>query len=133
MKITNVDFLKNGIFGILTTDTGEFLCYTLQHAYQFSPEILLYHPKVPIGTYTCVRGIHKLHPDSQEFETFEVMDVPGHTGILFHCGNTNADSDGCILLGINQIKGSEILKSKLAFQQFMKYLEGVNSFNLTIT
>lgn len=40
--------------------------------------------------------------------------VPGFSGILIHPGNTAADSEGCILVGKNDVKGM-VTKSKEYF------------------
>lgn len=40
--------------------------------------------------------------------------VPGFEGILIHPGNTAADSEGCILVGVNDVQGM-ITKSKETF------------------
>lgn len=38
-------------------------------------------------------------------------DVPGYDGVLIHCGNTAKDTEGCILVGKNDVKGM-VTKSK---------------------
>ena len=68
---------------------------------------------------------------SQNFITFEVQNVPGHTGILFHTGNTNRDSEGCILLG-SLIKGNILLNSRPAFAKFMELLGNLPQFTLEV-
>ena len=69
------------------------------------------------------------------FETFEVMGVPKCTGILFHVGNYNHDSEGCILVGENLgvANGKLMLtRSRLAFQRFMRELSSVKEFTLVV-
>lgn len=43
-----------------------------------------------------------------------LQDVPGFTGVLIHPGNTAKDTDGCILVGKNDVKGM-ITNSKDTF------------------
>ncbi len=120
----------------------ELLAYTLEHAYVTGHDeagLASFAAKLPEGTYTCVRGTHQLH-NSSPFQTFEVTGVPGHTGILFHVGNYNSDSDGCVLLGRRLIQdesgttrsGSMLSGSRLAFDAFMARMEGVDSFTLVV-
>lgn len=118
----------DGTFGDLTDESGKLLMYTLEHAY---PIEKLYIPKVPAGEYSCVRGMHRLASMTSDFETFEVMGVPGHSGILFHVGNYNRDSSGCILVGQGfTLKG--VTRSKMAFAQFIELQKGVDKFNLRV-
>lgn len=117
----------DGIFGDLIFGSSP-IAVTLEHAYLVGEE---YRPKIPPGTYTCVRGEHLLHSTAVPFETFEIMGVPGHTGLLFHWGNWNRDSDGCILLGL-KAEGDMILNSKEAFNNFMGILAGDDLFTLII-
>ena len=124
------DFYQwNGIFGALLTDDKEHIAFTLEHA--FPSENGGFAPAVPPGRYLCMRGVHQL-VDAPPFETFEVMGVPGHSGILFHRGNFNNDSLGCILLGESIYDGSSLTQSAVAFEEFMGDLEGVNSFGLEV-
>lgn len=119
---------KSGCFGQLETENGTLICYTLEHAY---PDRDLWMPKVPVGTYPCIRGTHQLDHAPEPFETFEITEVPGHSGILFHCGNMEDDSAGCVLLGLVQ-GPDKILQSRKAFNQFMKLQAGVNEFTLVV-
>jgi|GEM_PF-3477331 len=114
------------------TDTGRAVATTLEHSY---PGLT---PKVPAGEYTCVRGTHQLH-NGVPFETFEVTGVDGHSGILFHQGNFNDDSEGCILVGRSLAQGEHngepcamITESKTTFFLFMQDQKDVDEFTLTV-
>ena len=140
LGLTRLRFLRSGIFGILSDPVGPLVLHTLEHAYAITPEVVSastsYTPKIPPGTYRCVRGMHRLAHMDHDFETFEVTGVEGHTNLLFHIGNFNEDSNGCILLGLALAQGAEtenVLNSKEAFNLFMKELEGRDVFTLIVT
>lgn len=125
----------SGVFGALSSDTGDFSCVTLEHAYPVFDNNVT--SKIPVGTYTCKRGWHRLEGMADQFETFEVIGIPGHTDILYHWGNYNSDSSGCILLGQAVLaidyRGSKMIsESKLTFQKFMSSMEGLDSFTLIV-
>lgn len=116
---------SSGIFGKLISDNGiEF--HTIEHAY---PAAGGYAPKLPVGSYECLLGSHKLH--SGPIETFEVLKVPGHSGILIHPGNTQDASEGCILIGMSR-SGDSILESRKAFSRFMLIQNGATKFRLNV-
>ena len=48
--------------------------------------------------------------------------VKGYSGVLIHCGNTAADSSGCILVGLNKTKG-KVLYSKATFEKVYNVLK----------
>lgn len=104
-----------GIFSDLISEEGHRFV-TAEHSYDGQP-------KLGVGTYTCSFGSHMLH--SGPVQTYEVLGVPGHTGILFHVGNyPQNDSDGCLLLGREQ-QGQMILKSRDAWTEFLLLNAGV--------
>ena len=89
--------------------------------------------KVSRGTYRCIRGTHQLK-SGPPFVTFEVQ-VPGHSGILFHKGNVEDDSAGCILLGLqfgNVLGKAGIMQSASAFTFFMSRQSQVDTFQLSV-
>lgn len=121
-------FCPDGIFGELYRD-GTLVAYTLEHSFDNKP-------KVVDGSYTCIRGPHRLHGMTEDFITFEIKNVPPFngnpvTGILFHWGNYNKDSDGCVLLG-STTAPTMVGNSRQTWSNFMKSLEGFDSFGLTV-
>ena len=59
-----------------------------------------------------------------------ILNIKGFDGVLIHCGNTNLDTSGCILVGIN-LEVGKVLKSQETFEKLYKILKG-NKDNLTI-
>lgn len=85
---------------------------------------------IPWGKYVCKRII------SPRFgNTFEVTRVPNRSSILFHKGNLDDDSHGCILVGeqFETINGSPgIAASKQGYNEFMILTSKINEFQLSI-
>ncbi|CAM6004808.1 unnamed protein product [Sphagnum balticum] len=128
--LTRTRFCADGIFGELKTADGGFVAYTLEHSYDNKPKLVN-------GIYTCKRGPHRLHGMTQDFTTFEVMGVPNFngvpvTGILFHWGNYDKDSEGCILMGSSETP-TMIGNSRQTWSDFMNSLNGVDNFELEVT
>jgi hypothetical protein len=85
---------------------------------------------IPAGAYTAKR-----HQSPKFGETFWVQDVPGRSEILFHKGNIDDDSHGCILVGeqFNPVKGEDgITASKEGFEEFMRLLAGLSEVEVSI-
>lgn len=53
-----------------------------------------------------------------------LKDVPGYDGVLIHCGNTAKDTEGCILVGKNDVKGM-VTKSKDYFLKLYNIMYAV--------
>lgn len=136
LTLERLQFRPDGIFGELRDDSDGLVAVTLEHSYRaLTGEWLA---KIPEGFFTCVRGEHHLHGMKNPFTTFEVTGVAGHAGLLFHWGNLNRDSEGCILLG-DQVsagagaQGTEmILNSRVTFKKFMELQARISSFQLMV-
>lgn len=124
LTLRRTQFTPDGIFGELVNDAGSLIAVTLEHSYELVP-------KIAEDVYLCQRGMHQLAGMSCPFETFEVTDVPNHTQILFHMGNYNRDSAGCILVG-KSVLDKMIVSSREAFAEFMEIQKGVDQFSLTV-
>lgn len=100
---------------------------------------------IPAATYTCVPSVfHKM----ADLPTYEITGVPGgRSRILFHPGNTEEDTKGCILIGFDfgaltvddedqagpakRVKWG-VTESRAAFAEFMRLLKGVTAFQLEV-
>ena len=123
----------DGVFSRLYLNDEKF-AVTIEHA--FEGVDMQFAPKLPRpGWYRCVRGMHQLE-HGPRFETFEITGVPGHRGILFHVGNFNRNSDGCVLLGERLHTESEmwwIDNSLNTFTRFMAANADVDEFDLEVS
>ena len=85
---------------------------------------------IPRGFYTCTK-----YSSPRYNSTYRVNDVPNRDYILFHKGNSAADTEGCILLGKARVISDnkiKVLDSASAFNQFMAFIDGDESFELQI-
>jgi len=132
--LQRTEYRSDGIFGELYNEENLRLCYTLEHSFPNTRGGFL--AKIPPGSYTCTRGLHRLKGMDHDFESFEITGVPNHTGLLFHTGNFNSDSEGCILVAwqIHKVPGGTqyLSQSKEAFDNFMKEYSNDKEFKLQV-
>lgn len=108
-------------------DSDKFMLTTLERKWEGNQHDI---SCIPDGKYISRRGKFPSHGD-----TFEVTGVKDRSGILFHKGNYQTDSKGCILLGSGyaEINGQlAISGSGDAFKKFMEYLKDEHEFELLI-
>ena len=116
MKITlqTIAQKPNYTIGRLFINDGYF-CDTLEDTVRNTVKV---HGKtaIPAGTYKVVWSW------SNRFQRYMplIEDVPGFVGIRIHAGNTNLDTDGCILVGQNKTPGC-VINSR-------RYSDIINSF-----
>ena len=136
-------YRSDGIFGTFQFHgDAEPFCVTLSHAYKTNE--LWYPIVVPGKTYACVRGPHCL-ADGVQFETFEIVGIDGHDGLLFHPLNFNSESSGCTGLGqriakydsnrdgqVDEADDNMITHSRKTFAAWMTRLAGVDTFMLQV-
>lgn len=51
-----------------------------------------------------------------------LIGLKGYDGVLIHIGNTAADTEGCILVGENKVKG-QVINSTATFKRLYKRLQ----------
>lgn len=107
----------------------EYICDTLEDVVR-SEGIKVYgETAIPCGVYEIVLTM------SPRFKKVLplLLDVPHFEGVRIHTGNTEKDTEGCILVGYNKVKG-KVINSKIAFDKVMKYLElaTINNEKITI-
>ncbi len=95
---------------------GNFQCYTLEDTVRTGQKVPG-NTAIPTGSYSLVVDL------SQRFGRMmpHLLNVPGFEGIRIHCGNTDKDTEGCILTGQDHIEGT-LVNSKLAFDPLFTIL-----------
>jgi hypothetical protein len=128
LELVRLAVVPDGAFGILKVDGLPWLA-TLERTYPISGVLQLV--KIPAGTWTCKRTEF----NRGGYDTFEVTGVPGHSRLLFHIGNSETDSEGCILLGrrFGALQGHwSVFDSRLAFYEFMGRFTAKDEFTLRV-
>lgn len=115
-----------GTFGALYSG-NDFLCATLERKWEDDkPDI----SSIPAGEYTSKRT------NSPHFgNTFEIVGVKDRSAILFHKGNYQTDSKGCVIIatGYAPLNGQlAVTSSGEAFARFLDFLKSENEFNLIV-
>lgn len=104
---------------------GKFECYTLEDKER---EVKIKsETAIPKGTY--IVGITL----SNRFKRMLpiLIDVPNFEGVRIHSGNTNHDTEGCILVGTTRSKDF-IGNSRVAFSRLFKKMQSAKDITLTI-
>lgn len=86
---------------------------------------------IPTGRYKVVMNVQS--PKFSKYKQYEfckgylprLVDVPGYEGVLIHIGNYPKDTDGCILVGKNTIKGA-VMESTATFKKLYDILKNAD-------
>lgn len=115
-----------GTFGILKLNKNVFCC-TLEPPDKQNQAFI---SSIPAQQYQCQKV------DSPTFgNTFQILNVPGRSSVLFHAGNIMDHTKGCIILGqyFGKLRGNRaVLNSGTTFKRFMQILQEEQKFHLTI-
>ena len=116
--------------GRLEDENGKKICDTLEPIWRNYDGGEMKIPRksaIPEGTYRVV--ITK----SQRFGRYLplLVGVPGFEGVRIHSGNTNKDTEGCILVGHN-LQVGKVLWSRITLEKLMKLIGNEKEIYLTI-
>ena len=130
---------------------GQWFCNTLEDTDRdLSQDMLLTYIQnkkvksqtaIPTGTYKVDMDTvspkysnYSKYPYAKQFNAKmpRLLNVKGFKGVLIHAGNTQKDTDGCILVGINKVKG-QVINSQATWKKLMSVLlKDKDNIELTI-
>lgn len=120
---------------------GKFICFGLEDEYR--EEKLAGETRIPAGLYEITLrtegGFHARYqrrfPDIHK-GMLHILKVPNFKWILIHCGNTDKDSSGCLLVGsqaITEPGDMKIISSASAYKRFYsQVVDAAMNYNLSI-
>lgn len=83
---------------------------------------------IPMGRYL----VTKTFSTRFKRDMYLLNNVPGFAGVRIHSGNTDKDTEGCLILGKNKAVG-KVLESKDTVNAFEKVLDKVTKEEIFIT
>ncbi|MDR1090100.1 MAG: DUF5675 family protein [Prevotella sp.] len=91
---------------------------------------------IPTGIYKITLDVVSPKYSTRDAYTFcggrlpRLLNVPGYDGILIHIGNYPKDTEGCLLVGKNNVNGA-VMESTATFKKLYETLLK-DRYNLTI-
>lgn len=118
---------------------GQWLCNTLEDKDRgFNNKMSMMDIKtkkvkgetaIPTGTYDVTLKVISPRFSKKEFyysinggRVPRLLGVKGFDGVLIHAGNKAEDTEGCILVGLNKIKG-KLIKSQETYTKLYRLLQ----------
>lgn len=94
---------------------------------------------IPSGTYDVTLDVvsPKYKSRGTQYSTIDyklprLLNVKSFSGVLIHIGNTNTDTDGCILVGENNAVGKVLNSTVTFYKLYNKLLEDKDNIKITI-
>jgi hypothetical protein len=117
LKLVRSEFTEKSTIGELFVN-NKFECFTLED--KVRPLKVMGVTAIPAGEYEVIISFSNRFQRPLPL----LLKVPDFEGIRIHPGNTDKDTQGCILVG--QIKGKDFLgQSRDAFNALFKKLQAV--------
>lgn len=123
-------FTKASTIGELYVD-GSLECFVLEDRFRLPWEAKVPRETcIPCGTFPVV----VTHSPRFGIEMPLLLDVPGFMGVRIHPGNVPADTEGCLLPGL-EVDADRVLQSREAYQRlFSKFTaRAAEKHTITIT
>jgi len=128
ITVTRFQFDPDVTLGRMSVD-GAFVAFTCEDTVRAPGEPKVYgQTAIPAGTYNVEITW------SPHFGCYlPLLDaVPGFEGVRIHPGNTAADTDGCILVGLDQ-EAKGVGRSRIAFGELYPKIEAARKAGETVT
>ena len=124
IKVKRLHRTENSTIGELFID-GKFECYTLEDKER---EVKIKcETAIPKGTYKVIIN----YSNRLKKQMPLLLNVPGFEGVRIHAGNSNHDTEGCLLVG--QARTTDyITKSRKAFEKLFAKMKLAKTITLTI-
>lgn len=103
----------------------EYFCDTLEDVVRPAGRKIAGKTAIPAGEYKVVLT------ESKRFKKLLplLINVPNFTGVRIHSGNTHHDTEGCILVGENKVKG-RVINSRATMNRLMARLTGDDTIEI---
>ena len=119
LRVNRFKYGPKSTIGSLFIDGVKF-CYTLEDVVRKEGSKVNGQTAIPAGTYKVIIDASTRFKRDMP----HILEVPNFVGVRIHSGNTDADTEGCILLGIKIDSDDFISGSHEAFNQFFIKLKG---------
>ena len=142
LRYSGGDDTTLGVLLDVTHNTSRFLCYTLED--EGRDVKVAGETRIPSGEYKVtlrtVGGKHAKYkrrfPDMHKGMLW-VRGVPGFTYVLIHIGNTEDDTEGCLLLGSSSVqnvtKAGSIGASRVAYERVYPQIANALAAGVEVT
>jgi len=102
----------------------EYFCNTIEDKVRPKGEKVYGKTAIPAGTYPIVIT----YSPKFKRELPLIFNVPGFSGVRIHPGNDENDTEGCILVGENKVKG-KVINSQITFLKLFNILKTYPQIN----
>lgn len=124
LHVKRVAYTKKSTRGVLEVD-GKFECYTLEDVVR--DKKIPGETAIPAGTYKVIINLSNRFKRPLPL----LLEVPGFEGVRIHPGNTDKDTEGCLLVG--QTYAQDFVgNSRAAFNALFAKMQKAESITLTI-
>lgn len=124
LQLKTVAVREDGCYSVLLWD-GRPFAVSVERTFEELRTVL------KNGVYRCVRD--RYHKGG--YETFEII-VEGHNRVLFHRGNKETDSLGCVIVAesFGELAGlTAVIDSMKGFTEFMDLTRGFSEFEMEVS
>ena len=130
LELKRFEYGNNYTIGRLYVD-GVYQCFVLEDVVRPVGVKVKEETAIPKGTYKVIIDFSNHFQKNMP----HILDVPMFAGIRIHSGNTDKDTEGCLLVGETWVGGDNISGSKIAFGKLYHKMLGsiVSCEDISIT